>query len=615
VAVADARERAPFSASPLGYIAHRASRLPMTLWLGVFVVASAAVRYVQLQGRMPAPWIFPDELIYSELAKSLGTSGHFAIRDVPFHELSFGITYPALIAPAYAVADSLPHAYALARAINCAVMALAALPVYFLGRRMLAPGVALLAAALAVEIPSMAYSGTLMSENLFYPAFLFTVLAIVRALEVPTGGRQLAALGAIAFAVLTRMEAVAFVPAYLSAVGLTAWLEAGGTGPERLRARLRPYRLSGTVLGGAAGAALAFEIARGKGPSAVFGAYHTVVGRVSLGDMPRWFLYHLADLDLYVGIAPFAAALVLAAGVLRRREESRSVRIFVAASLGVVFWFALLVAAYATQPPTIRIYERYIFHVVPLFLIALFVWAEAQVPRFSRVAVGAALVAAGLPALIPFGTVVNRNIQASTPGLVPWGGLSKTLVAPGYAWAIALALGLCAAVLFLRERPKQLLLWTTVLVLNFGVVGFFVGARYSAISTSAAEWGAGDQRDWVDRAVGPNERVAAFWPGRFERGLEGRYAVWENEIFNRSIGPVYDLREPLKRFVTETRIRVDPSSGVVRDLTGRPISARYAVSDVTFPLVGRAVARDRRTGVVLYEVGGVVRSARVPART
>jgi Dolichyl-phosphate-mannose-protein mannosyltransferase len=618
----EVRVAAPHAGDPVrigpsfaGRIAQRAIRLPTSLWLGVFVVLSAAIRYAQLNGRMPAPWIFPDELIYSELGKSFGTSGHFAIRDVPFHELSFGITYPVLIAPAYALADTLPHAYALARAINCAVMALAAVPVYLLGRRLLAPGAALLAAVLAVEIPSMAYSATLMSENLFYPAFLLTVLAIVRVAERPTGARQLVALGAIAFAVLTRLEAVAFVPAYLSALGLLNWIETPGRGVARWAAPLRAYRLTGFVLGGAATAALLFQLARGKALSGLLGAYDSVVGRYSLADVPRWFVYHLADLDLYVGVAPFAAMIVIAANVLRRRESSRERRIFVAVTLAVIFWFTLLVAAYATQPPTIRVYERYLFHVVPLLLIALLVWVNAGLARSSRLAVGAALVAGVLPALLPFGEVVNRNIQASTPGLLPWGGLSKTLVAPSYAWAVALGLGGLVAVLFLRDRQRQLLVWTAVVLLNFGVIGFFVGARYRAISTGAAEWGAADQRDWIDRAVGSDATVAAVWPGRFGRGLEGRYAIWQNEIFNRSIGPVYDLREPLKRYVPETRVRVDPATGVLHDLTGTPIAARYALSDVTFPLVGRAIIRDQRTGIVLYDVGGVIRAARVPSRT
>jgi len=37
-----------------------------------------------------------DELIYSELAKSFGQTGHFLIRDV--HDGAYGVVYPLLIA-------------------------------------------------------------------------------------------------------------------------------------------------------------------------------------------------------------------------------------------------------------------------------------------------------------------------------------------------------------------------------------------------------------------------------------------------------------------------------------------------------------------------------------
>ena len=42
------------------------------------------------------------------------------------------------------------------------------------------------AALLAVAVPSMAYTGTLMSENAFYPAFLLAAWALLRALDEPT---------------------------------------------------------------------------------------------------------------------------------------------------------------------------------------------------------------------------------------------------------------------------------------------------------------------------------------------------------------------------------------------------------------------------------------------
>jgi hypothetical protein len=590
--------------------------VPAPLWLGVFIVVSASLRYVQLTDLMPVPWIFPDELIYSELARSFGTSGHFAIRDVPFHELSFGITYPILIAPAYAVTDDLPQAYAIARAINCAVMALAAVPAYLLGLRLLRPSLALLGAVLAVEIPSMAYSGTILSENLFYPVFLFTVLAIVRAVERPTALRQVGVLAAILMAILTRLEALALVPAYVSAIALLAWLDSShGHRRSAFAQRLAAYRLTWITIAGSAVAIIVFELGRGQTPHGLLGAYAVVTDRYSLGDVPQWFVYHLADLDLYVGIIPFAAAAALALTVLQGRERSRPVKEFVLVSLAVVGWLTLLVAAYATQAPAERVHERYLFYVVPLFLIAFLVWVDRGLRWPARVEPVSALVAAALPAALPFDLIVSRNMQASTPGLLPWGGFTKTLAAPSYAWALALALGVLGGLLFIVGRRRLRLVLPVLVLLNFAVIGFFVTARYGVVADGAAKLGAASERDWIDRAVPRDSTVVALWSGRFRRGLEGRYAIWENEIFNRSVGAIYDLREPLKRYTRETRTRIDPSSGVLSDLTGRPVRARYVLSDVTFPLVGSVVARDVRTGVVLYAVGGVVRAAQVPART
>ena len=51
-------------------------------------------------------------------------------------------------------------------------MSLAAVPIYFLARRVLPQRLSLVAAVLSLAIPSMVYTGTLMTENAFYPVFL-----------------------------------------------------------------------------------------------------------------------------------------------------------------------------------------------------------------------------------------------------------------------------------------------------------------------------------------------------------------------------------------------------------------------------------------------------------
>ena len=163
----------------------RAVSIPAWAWLAAIIVCSAVFRYL-LGRRIVAPWIMVDELIYSELAKSLAAHGSFLIRGVPAH--GFGFLYPILIAPAFRIA-SVPSAYNVAKAIDTVVMSLAAVPAYFLARRVMRPGLALVVALLTVAVPSMVYTGMLMTENLFYPVFLCCALALVAVLERPTWQR------------------------------------------------------------------------------------------------------------------------------------------------------------------------------------------------------------------------------------------------------------------------------------------------------------------------------------------------------------------------------------------------------------------------------------------
>ena len=106
------------------------------LGLAAIVVLSAALR-IALARRMPAPWIMVDELIYSELGKSVASDGRFLVRGVP--SSGYGFVYPVLIAPAFRLYGSVPPAYAGAKAINACLMSLAAVPTYFLARRLLIP--------------------------------------------------------------------------------------------------------------------------------------------------------------------------------------------------------------------------------------------------------------------------------------------------------------------------------------------------------------------------------------------------------------------------------------------------------------------------------------------
>ncbi len=241
----------------------RALSVPIWFWLAGIVVFSVAFR-IELGRQIVAPWIMVDELIYSELAKSFASSGHFELRGVS--QNGYGFVYPMLIAPAWRLFASVPSAYAVAKGINAVLMSLTAVPVYFLARRVVAPAFALVAATLAVLVPSMLYSGMLMTENAFYPLFAVTCLALVLALERPTAGRQVLVLVLCAVAYATRAQAVALIPAVAVAPLLLGAID------RDVRGRLRAFAPLYGILGACAVLAVGATVARGRSPLTLLGA-------------------------------------------------------------------------------------------------------------------------------------------------------------------------------------------------------------------------------------------------------------------------------------------------------------------------------------------------------
>ena len=186
------------------------SSVPAVAWLVGLVVISTVLRFLFARA-IPAPFIFQDELLYSELGKSFGTTGHFAVRELP-GTAGVGPVYPLLISPAYALFGSLPHAYVAVKVINSLLVSLSAVPAYLIARRLLAPLPSLLAAALTLTLPWLFFSALVMTENAFLPAFLFWFWSLVVMLERPTLVRQLVMFALLGVAYETRPQAVALVP-------------------------------------------------------------------------------------------------------------------------------------------------------------------------------------------------------------------------------------------------------------------------------------------------------------------------------------------------------------------------------------------------------------------
>jgi hypothetical protein len=566
--------------------------VPVAAWLAGMITLSAIARYA-IGRRMMAPWIMVDELVYSELAKSIASGGGFALRGEHVG-LGYGAVYPLLISPAYLL-GSLVDAYDAAKAINAVLISLAAVPAYLLARRLVSAPYALVVAGLTLAVPSLFYAGTIMTENAFYAIFLTAVLLLVRALEQPTPLRIALLLAATAVAFLTRTQAVALVPAMLTApLLLAAW-----------RARWRAvldYRWLYGGLAALAGLVLAAAALRGRSPVSLLGAYRSAGEHdYRAEDVARWVLYHVGELDLYVGIAPFAALLLLA---VRGRALSQAGQALIAAAAAVSAWLILEVATFATLPSILRVEERNLFYLAPLFFAALAYCVELGVPRPRALAWLAGGVAVALPLFVPYSSLINVSARSDTLAFLPLWTLAELWhFALDRVWVVVAVGGAILVALLLLLPRRALIAVPLLLFVLYGLAAQPIDARLAYASEGSLFQGIrAPERDWVDRAAGRDADVAVLWTGRTDP-----LTVFENELFSRSPSAVYYLQAPLPGGLPQRGVGIDPRDGVLRGQDGAPVSAPYLLTDDSLPLEGRAVGTDELRGMRVMRIGGQAR--------
>ena len=569
-----------------------AGRVPVWAWLAVLVVGSAVFRF-QLSRDSPGPWIFVDELIYSELAKSIAGGGDLLIRDVPAS--GYGVVYPLLISPAWALFDRIPDAYTAAKAINAVLISLAAVPAYLLARRLVGEGLSLLAAVLAVALPSLAYSGVIMTENAFYPLFLVVVLSLVLVLERPTLTRQIVLVGLLGVAYQTRPQAVA-----LAAAALTAPLVQGLLG-RRVRAALVAQRTLYGIAGAAVVLVVALQLVRGQSFSSLLGAYAVVgEGGYHLGAVVRYFLYHAAELDLYLGVAPVVAAALV---VVCMRNTDPRLDAYLAAAISVSFWLLLLVAIIRVEvrrqdPGAQRLLPR-----TPSPDRVARVdrkWCAAARPG-DRGSCGRRSGAPGHPAVSPPDRFSGDIGDVDAPAAIRFGRPRPQSRRP---------LRRCGSGGDRCRRARALSATTVracapVLVLVYFLVALHpIERRMTDLSQRSVYSGVSNpHRDWIDRAVPAGAEVSVLWTG------EGNvYTVWQNEFFSRSVGTIYSIAGQLLGALPQTRLSVDAHAGILRGPDGRPVRPRYLLVDDSFTPAGRVVARDEVHRITLYELEGPLHS-------
>jgi hypothetical protein len=248
-----------------------------------------------------------------------------------------------------------------------------------------------------------------------------------------------------------------------------------------------------------------------------------------------------------------------------------------------------------------RIEERNLFYLAPLMLIALLVWVDHGAPRPPLAAGASAVLAAALPAVIPYERLIGVPSQSDTLLMLALWRVHERWVALDEVVAVVVACSILAALAFLVV-PRRL-----AIVLPLGVFAFFlavarpISARMEYAAAGALAEGMHKQdRAWIDRAVAGRGEVGALWTGN-----GSRFSIWQNEFFNRSIGAVFYAGAPMEGGLPTQKVTLDRRTGVLHGAPDVP----FVLTDGSAELVGDVVATDGARNVVLYEVDAPLRQA------
>ncbi len=568
---------------------------------GIVVVALAA--RIALNPGVSAPWAQPDELEYAELAKNFIASGHYLFREHPYF---IPTIYPALISPAW-LAGSIATTYALVKAMNAAMLTLAAIPLYLWARRLVSPGYSLLAVVLYLAIPSFVYAGAILTESAYAPAVLLALFSLALALERPTVTHQLLALGLAALCVSIRVQGVVFLLIIPTAIVLKALLDVRSSEERRWRPVLRdvPRRFAVTL------AAIAltlvgygvYRAAGGGSVSSRLGIYGYVTStHYSLRVASEWVVYHLAELALSVGLVPFSALIVLL-GLAWARKTSVAERAFLAAAAAAITWEVIEVGTFAS-PSGFRIQERYLFNLAPVLLLALVVWLARGLPRPPVLTAVAVVVPTALLLTLPYSKLLTTVVFNSTFALIPLWRLRTAL--GSVIWPVALAVaGAVLLGLLFAIVPRQVARWA----LPTAVLGFLMlssASVYATITWQARGFrhagGLRGDPSWIDHAIGKGKRVELLYTADITDG----HVVWQAEFWNRSVRRLFGVTAQ-DASIPDVNAPLDADGRIVPDLpAGSPdLHPRFVLAATGVAVAGTRIASSGQ--LVLWRVRSPLR--------
>jgi len=548
----------------------------------VTVFSWACLLYAWQAWALEAPWLFTDELKYTQLSRSIAEGSGPAIRG---ESQGLDSLYVLAIAPAWLIDDA-QLAYTFAKVIGVVAMSAAAFPAYALARLLVGPRPALFAAAGTVAIPAFMYSALLIQEPL---AYLVSTLALFLGVKALLTRRPRWIAGAVVAAVLAPLVrgqlAVVPVVLVLSAF-VVAWR---GDTARRWRKHWSLADKAGTLALVVGVAVVLNEFVGHQSGSWQESTRH-------LQDrMLEYGLWAGGALTIGLGVLPVVVGLAVLArprGEGRRPAETTFVIVF-AVSLVAFGFYTAIKAAYLSAHFSLIVAERNLIYLAPLFFVATALWLERRRLRPAALVLAAAFVALLLERTpfkldYPYFEAPGFSILALGNRWWEWPIPTLEWVMRGVLAGVVLLVAAASAQRGPRLARSGLVAAGVLLVLAWNVTGQLGASDGSRAIGRLFIANFPKPPDWVDRATGGAPTV---YLGRQVKDPTG---VHQHEFWNRSITQVWTLEGTAPGPGPSRSPNLATPRGVLSPSPG----TRYAVAEPGVTLSGRVVAARGQMKVV-----------------
>jgi hypothetical protein len=183
----------------------------VALILGILYLSSVLVRFYW-SSYLPGPVVMIDELMYKAAAESFFRFRDFNKLYASYRPIQGNILYQSIISFSFYFGERF---YIVSKAINVAVISAAIFPTFLIAKCFIQGKLPLLAVIMTMLIPANLYANYILTENLFFPLFLFSFFFIFRSICWSRYEDAMAGGLSVALLFLTKPHAIAIIVALI----------------------------------------------------------------------------------------------------------------------------------------------------------------------------------------------------------------------------------------------------------------------------------------------------------------------------------------------------------------------------------------------------------------